>query len=151
MDHAESMERRVKTPTSWNELREPLVFGIVGISLAFVYFVVAYAGSSGMGLEPSIASGGAYLLMIPLAYFAHRIITFRSSAVHGVAFPRFVVTSCMGVALSWLIPYLASQLFAAPHWLAFLAVCVIVPALSFLVTRGWVFVGGRGTSRRGDD
>jgi len=88
--------------------------------------------------------------MIPLAYFAHRIITFRSSAVHRVAFPRFVVTSCMGVALSWVIPYLASHLFAAPPWLAFLAVCVIVPALSFVTTRAWVFVGTRRVSQSAD-
>ena len=136
--------------TSWEELREPLVFGVVGVSLALIYFVMAYAGSSGIGLQPAIASFCAYLLMIPLAYFAHRIITFRSSALHSVALPRFVVTSGMGVALSWVIPYLASKLFAAPHWLAFLAVCVIVPALSFVTTRAWVFVGTRGTSQSAD-
>jgi putative flippase GtrA len=135
---------------SWEDLRQPVVFCLVGVSLALVYFVMAYAGSSGIGLEPAIASGCAYLLMIPLAYFAHRIITFRSTAVHKVAFPRFVVTSCMGVALSWVIPYLASQLFATPHWVAFLAVCVIVPMLSFVTTRAWVFVGRRGPSQVAD-
>ena len=113
-----------------------------------IYFVMAYAGSSGIGLPPAIASFCAYLLMIPLAYFAHRVITFRSSAGHGVAFPRFVATSFLGVALSWVIPYLASELFAAPHWLAFLAVCAIVPALSFVTTRAWVFVAAPRTSHR---
>jgi hypothetical protein len=44
------------------------------------------------------------------------------------------------------IPYTALQLFAAPHWLAFLAVCVIVPTLSFLTTRAWVFVETHGAS-----
>jgi putative flippase GtrA len=131
---------------SWDGLRQPITFVLVGVSLALIYFVVAYAGSSRIGLQPAIASFYAYLLMIPLAYFAHRVITFRSSAVHSVAFPRFVVTSCIGVALSWVIPYLASQLFAAPHWLAFLAVCVIVPTLSFVTTRAWVFVGTPRTS-----
>ena len=132
--------------TSWEDLREPLVFCVIGVSLALIYFVMAYAGSSGLGIAPAIASACAYMLMIPLAYFAHRIITFRSSAVHRVAFPRFVVTSCLGVALSWVIPYTASQLFGAPHWLAFLAVCVIVPTLSFLTTRAWVFVETHGAS-----
>jgi putative flippase GtrA len=122
------------------------VFGVVGVALALTYFVMAYAGSSGLGLEPAIASGCAYLPMIPLAYFAHRVITFRSSAVHRVAFPRFVVTSCTGLALSWVIPYLASRLFDAPQWLAFLAVCVTTPALSFVMARGWVFVEARGAS-----
>jgi len=135
----------VRSPTSWQDVREPVVFGVVGVSLALIYFVMAYA-LSGIGLEPAVASGLAYTLMIPPAYFAHRIITFRSSALHRVAFPRFVVTSCMGVALSWLIPYLGSTLFAAPHWLSFLAVCVIAPTVSFLTTRAWVFIGSREAS-----
>jgi putative flippase GtrA len=131
----------MRSVTSRQDVRELVVFGVVGVSLAAIYFVLAYAGSSGLGLQPAVASGSVYMLMIPLAYFAHRIITFRSSAFHSVAFPRFVVTSCMGTALSWVIPYLGTRLFAAPHWLSFLAVCVIVPALSFLTTRAWVFVG----------
>ena len=123
--------------------RQLVVFCAVGVSLAMVYFVIAYAGSSLLGLEAATSSVAAYVLMIPLGYFAHRIITFRSSAFHKVAFPRFVVTSSMGVGLSWVIPYLASRLFAAPHWIAFLAVCVIVPTLSFVTTRAWVFVEAR--------
>ena len=139
--------RSARPLKSWEDLRQPIVFCIVGVSLALIYFVMAYAGSSAIGLEPAIASGCAYLLMIPLAYFAHRIITFRSSAAHRVAFPRFVVTSCFGVALSWVIPYLVSQILGAPHWLAFSAVCVIVPALSFVMTRAWVFAGTHAVSR----
>ena len=149
-DRPGSALSRARPFSSWEDVRQPIVFGVVGVSLALIYFVAASAGSAGLGLEPAIASGCSYLLMIPLAYFAHRIITFRSSAVHKVAFPRFVVTSCMGVALSWVIPYLASRLFAAPHWLSFLAVCVIVPTLSFVTTRAWVFVEARRTSDVGD-
>ena len=145
-DQAAGTSRPAGPFTSWEELRQPIVFCIVGVSLARIYFVVAYVGTSVIGLEPGIASVCAYVLMIPCGYFAHRIITFRSSAVHRVAFPRFVVTSCMGVALSWVIPYVASQQFGVPHWIAFLAVCVTVPALSFVTTRAWVFVETRGSS-----
>ena len=156
MARSDDFDRVAGTPrpfgrfTSSEELRQAIVFCVVGVLLALIYFVVAYAGTSGIGLKPEIASACAYLLMIPLAYFAHRIITFRSSAVHRVAFPRFVVTSCLGVALSWVIPYVASQLFAAPHWIAFLGVCVIVPTLSFVTTRAWVFVETRASSHRPD-
>ena len=149
-DRALGTSRPVGPFTSWDELRQPIVFCVVGVVLALIYFLVAYVGTSVIGLEPEVASVSAYLLMIPCGYFAHRIITFRSSAFHRVAFPRFVVTSCIGVALSWVIPYVASQLFAVPHWIAFLAVCVIVPTLSFVTTRAWVFVETRATSRSPD-
>ena len=119
------------------------VFCIVGVLLAALYFVTASVGTSGVGLEPAIASGAAYLLMIPVAYFAHRIVTFRSSELHKVAFPKFVVTSCMGLALSWVIPHLILRMFAVPHWVAFLAVGVIVPTLNFVTTRIWVFGASR--------
>jgi putative flippase GtrA len=149
-DRAAGTSRPGGAFTSWEELRQPIVFCIVGVLLALIYFVVAYVATSAIGLKPEVASVCAYVLMIPCGYFAHRIITFRSSAVHSVAFPRFLVTSCMGVALSWVIPYVASQLFAVPHWVAFLAVCAIVPALSFVTTRAWVFVEARGSSHSTD-
>jgi putative flippase GtrA len=139
LDRVSDTPRPFRRFTSWKDLRQPIVFCVVGVTLALIYFVVAYTAMSAVGLDPEIASVCSYLLMIPFGYFAHRIITFRSSAVHRVAFPRFVVTSGMGVALSWVIPYLASHLFAAPHWISFLGVCVIVPALSFVTTRAWVF------------
>jgi putative flippase GtrA len=128
--------------------RQLVVFCAVGVSLAMVYFVIAYAGSSWLGLEAATSSVAAYVLMIPLGYFAHRIITFRSSAFHKVAFPRFVVTQCIAVALSWAIPNAASRLFAAPRWVAFLAVCVVVPMVSFVTARAWVFVESRDTAQR---
>jgi putative flippase GtrA len=127
-------------------VRQLIVFCAVGVSLAMLYFVIASAGSSALGLDAAISSVAAYVLLVPFGYFAHRIITFRSSAFHKVAFPRFVAMQCMGVALSWLIPIAATRLFAAPRWLAFLAVCVIVPMLSFVTARAWVFVGGRDTA-----
>jgi putative flippase GtrA len=127
-------------------VRQLIVFCLVGALLAGLYFVFATVESSIFGIEPATASGIAYLLMIPVAYFSHRMVTFRSSALHRIAFPRFVVTSCVGVALSWLIPRVASQVFALPHWLAFVAVIMVVPLLNFVTTRVWVFVGSHGAS-----
>jgi hypothetical protein len=49
----------------------------------------------------------------------------------------------MGLALSWLIPYLLLRMFAVPHWFAFLAVGVAVPTLNFVATRIWVFGASR--------
>jgi len=60
-----------------------------------VYFVIAYAASSSLGLDAAVSSVAAYVLMIPLGYFAHRILTLlvgvsqsrvpaiRGDAVHG--------------------------------------------------------------------
>jgi putative flippase GtrA len=140
--------RGTRSFTTRRDVRQLIVFCAVGVALAAVYFVVACALSSGLGLKVAMASVTAYVLMIPLGYFAHRIITFRSSAFHKVAFPRFVVTQCLAVALSWLIPNAASGLFAAPRWLAFLAVCVVVPLVSFAAARAWVFVGSRDSPSR---
>jgi putative flippase GtrA len=119
------------------------VFCLVGVLLAVLYFIAASVGTSALGIEPPIASGAAYSLMIPVAYFAHRLVTFRSAALHKVAFPRFVLTSCMGLALSWAIPHFLMRMFAIPHWFAFLAVGVIVPSLNFVTTRFWVFEASR--------
>ena len=116
---------------TWQELREPIVFGIVGASLALVYFAIAYFGAAVIGAEAQVASAAAYLILIPVGYYAHRVVTFRSKSRHMVALPRFIASTCGGIALSWLVPYVAVRMFDAPQWMAFLAVCVVVPATSF--------------------
>jgi putative flippase GtrA len=122
---------------------QPFVFVIVGAALAAVYFIIANVASAVVGLAPQRASGSAYLLMIPLAYYAHRKITFRATGLHRVALPRFVTTSFIGLFVSWAVPYVAVRLLAAPHWAAFLAVCIFVPIVSFTLMRFWVFVALR--------
>jgi putative flippase GtrA len=128
-------------------VRQSLVFGVVGAALAGVYFVLAYAGSTILHLAPQIASGLTYVLMIPPAYYAHRMITFQSEGAHGVALPRFVVTSTIGTVLSYAVPYWAVRAFSAPYWVAFLMVCAVVPAFSFVAMRLWVFAVEHTTSR----
>ena len=123
-------------------VRQSLVFGVVGAVLAGVYFVLAYAGSAILDLAPQVASGLTYILLIPPAYYAHRMITFQSDGAHRVALPRFVVTSTIGTVLSYAVPYWAVREFGAPDWLTFLMVCVVVPAFSFVAMRLWVFAVG---------
>jgi len=125
---------------TWQELREPIVFGIVGASLALVYFAIAYFGAAVIGAEAQVASAAAYLILIPVGYYAHRVVTFRSKSRHMVALPRFIASTCGGIALSWVVPYMAVRMFDAPQWMAFLAVCVVIPATSFALLRMWVFV-----------
>lgn len=120
-----------------------VVFCVVGAALTAVYFVVANVGSVMLGLAPQSASGGAYLATIPLGYFAHRRITFRSARTHSIAVPRFVAASFVGVLIAWVVPYVAVHAFAVPHWAAYLAVSVLAPAISFVLMRFWVFAALR--------
>lgn len=122
------------------EFRRLFIFCVVGATLAVIYFFVAYAISSFGSLRPPVASGLAYFSMIPIAYLLHRVFTFQSKGQHKSALPRFVATSIIGFALSLLIPYLAVSALDSPAWLAYLAVCVIVPAFNFASMRIWVFV-----------
>jgi putative flippase GtrA len=142
-----SISRIIVRALSYATVRQSLVFGVVGAVLAGVYFVVAYAGSTILHLEPEIASGLTYVLMIPPAYYAHRLITFQSEGLHRVALPRFVVTSFIGTVLSYAVPYWAVRRLGVPDWVTFLMVCVVVPAFSFVAMRLWVFAVGHAPSR----
>lgn len=124
---------------SWSTVQQTIVFCVVGVLLAVIYFVLAHAVSAIMGLEPQTASGFAYLIMIPIAYYAHRIVTFRFKGSHRVALVRFTVTAVIGVLLSYWVPYFAVRLFAVSESSAYLATCIVVPALNFFLMRVWVF------------
>ena len=66
------------------DLREKFAFVIVGGFCAACYLSLAWVLHY-LGLSPAASSAGAYVLCLPLGYFGHRSITFRSARRHGRA------------------------------------------------------------------
>jgi putative flippase GtrA len=111
-------------------------FGAVGICATLTSYLVALLAAS--LVSPFLANGLGYLGGVGVSYFGHRRFTFRSTRRHASAFPRFAVASLCGLAASYaaLAVALARGL---PTWTALLVSVGVVPLVSFLVMRAWVF------------
>ena len=88
------------------------------------------------------ASAG-YAFALPFSYLGHKLFTFRSRGAHHDELPRFVVAAIIGLSISASVPELAVRQWHAPPWVGYLAACVAVPVLNYMVLWLWVFAHRR--------
>lgn len=104
-------------------------------AMAYIFVCVLLVN---FGFSPGVASIAGYLLVIPPAYFGQKIMTFRSSAWHRVAFPKYLALQILGnIAGYFLSEHLARA--GAPLWAAFGTVAVMVAGTNFLAMKYWAF------------
>jgi len=120
------------------DARTFLTFLAVGISGALSYVALSFTLSKA-GLQAHIASPLAYASLIAPVYLLQRNLTFRSKERHLSSFPKYFVTQMGAVFLSTAIPYYASGLGDLPALIAFIAVAISVPMLTFIIMLLWTF------------
>jgi putative flippase GtrA len=120
-----------------NVLPEISRFASIGVVATAIYLVVSTALISWSDLPPEISSVVAYLCGMAVSFFGQGLYTFRVSA-SGARFARFCVLSIMGLALSFAAVRLAALAGASPLWGA-AATSILVPILSYVVMKAWVF------------
>lgn len=121
---------------------EPTVllrFVIVGSLTAAIYFTVLILLSWGTNLSNSLSGAIAFIFAIIPNYFLQKRATFRSSASHGSALPKYLAIVIGGLTINIAI------LGIGVDWLAinlFLTHAVAVASMilwNFALMRCWVF------------
>jgi putative flippase GtrA len=119
-------------------------FGLTGLTTTHVYFFLTNAFVLLLGMPPAVASVCAYLLSIGISYLLQSRFTFRVNSDSVDQVVRFVVTSLAGLAVSWGVMAFTLVVLEWPYLSGALLVCVLIPAINFLVFRGWVFAMSEG-------
>jgi putative flippase GtrA len=114
-------------------------FTIVGLAAMAAYAAIVTALTFA-GMRPAwLASGLAYALAAIWSYVGHRRFSFRSDAPHRRAGPRFVLVTAVGQGLAILIPALMTDLTGYPPIVSTAVVCLVCPAVSFILNSAFVF------------
>lgn len=112
-------------------------FGIVGILATLTYLIVSNLLIF-MGMVPTVASITAYLAGMIVSFLGQSKFTFKMARTQRHQFVRFCVLSLMGLLISYLT-VVAASVANAPPVLGTIATAALVPALSFVVMKLWVF------------
>lgn len=118
-------------------------FAGVGALSSLVYVLAVALYVELLGIEPGWASALAYVTAIPVSFFGHRKVTFRSDASLLPELLRFLLIHATNIAISvggmaWAVNWLG-----ASYWVGSLIAVVLVPLSTFIIMDLWVF------SRRG--
>ncbi len=133
-----SLAERVRRAASSGQLREIILFLIIGGTSAFLYTGLNVLFTQA-GLRPSLSILVTLLILVPPTYLAQRRFTFRSDRTHVSAFPRYVGAQLAGNALALIAAELFPSAIRANPLAAFLLIAVLVAMTNYGVLKFWAF------------
>lgn len=124
--------------------RELLWFGAVGVLAMLVHFSIVSWVLVPAGISPLVANCLGFLLAFQVSYWGHRLKTFQAHQIpHLIALPRFFMVASFGFALNEFLYFLLLQFTALDYRSALVIVLFAVAALTYVLSRLWVFQRGR--------
>lgn len=118
-------------------------YGIVGCSVTIVYVALTSLIIETTAWSALKASITGFVLTIPFAYFAHRLVTFASTEAYVQQMVRFVITMIVAFIISSVSMLAIVHLYKAHYGYALLVTTVLVPSLNYFVLSAWVFKDSR--------
>ncbi len=119
--------------------RRLLKYVVIGAAITLAYFALTNAAVSFGGIGAKTASVGVYLVMLPIAFVAHRRITFASRGQMLFEWVRFCSVNAANLLIVFEVSAIAVDRYALPPWIAFLIISVFIPIVNFVAFQMWVF------------
>jgi len=141
------MRRLPEAPRRHHKLRrQVLSFALIGIVATLTHASIVLLLVEGRVLGPFAANMIAFSTALFVTYVGNHRWTFGLTGAHQRHFPRFVVIALLGLALNQGIVYLVVDVLTWDYRIGLALVVSVVPAITFLLNRGWAFSRGRGAS-----
>lgn len=122
-----------------------LKFVMSGASTALLFLVLCFAFTKA-GADPFAASLAAYALAFVVGYALQRWWTFDARHRHGRALPRYAVLQVGCALLSGVVSRVGADRFGLSPLPMATVTAGVAGAVSFVVSRYWVFPHGRSDS-----
>ncbi len=118
-------------------------FTLVGAAATCTHYIVAYV----FALQISVYSANmaGYLCAVVVSYIGHQRYSFqlqKQEISHKQQLPRFILGSLGGLALSYLVLTIMTDVLHTPDFLSLAAAVGLVPAYTFLINKLYVFQSG---------
>lgn len=118
-------------------------FAVVGLAATATHVVVALALAEAAGVTPFLANLCAFAVALGVSYAGNHAWTFAATGRHGRHFPRFVAVAVPALLLNQVIVYVTVERWDLDFRIALVIVVLVVPVLSLILNRFWVFAGVR--------
>lgn len=122
---------------------EVMRFIVVGGVAAFVHVTIALTLAANSAWREELINIIGFLCGATVSYIGHSQYTFGVNSEHSFQVPRFAVLSALGLLTSTFITWLVCTYFDGPIILAMALVVVIIPMITFVGMKLWVFAVSR--------
>ncbi len=115
-------------------------FGIIGLIATAVHFAILTLGVEHLSVPPTPATGLAFICALSITYLGQSLWVFHERSHHGPAqMMRFAVSLTIGLLANMATMAACVHVLGLGYRTGFVLGLVVVPALSFVINRFWVF------------
>lgn len=114
-------------------------FGLVGVAATLFHGVALFCWVELVGLNPVVSNALAFSTAFLVSYLGHYHWTFGSSAGHISSMSKFLLTALAGFFANIAIMALVTEKLALNYWIGFAIIVLTIPALTYVISRCWVF------------
>jgi putative flippase GtrA len=132
------------TRVAWRSFRRMLRYGCVGVAISLLYSLAVIACMQAPQLmTPTTASVLAFIVTLPVAYLAHRRITFSDRPYDTRQPLRFAFSTSTSFIVAVGGMYLITEVAGRNYLFGIAWNWLIIPVTNFLTYMFWVFRGAR--------
>ena len=124
-----------------HEIGRLVRYGLVGAATTVVFYSATIGAVELAGVRPVAASLLAQVVTIGVAYYGHALISFQVEPKPGYLL-RFVIITAITMAANWGGTQLITGYLSQSYLASMIVVSVLVPTVSYLCNRFWVFTPG---------
>lgn len=124
---------------TWGEV---LRFAIVGVSATITHFLALTFAVEVGRIPAAIANGIAFALAVFVTYIGQSYWVFRRPVHDVTRLKKFLITAIGGLIANVCIMLLVVNVLSLPYRIGFGIALLVVPALSFVISKTWVFADG---------
>ena len=114
-------------------------FCIVGVATAILQICLLYAAVALAGLDPTLGSCLAFIIVVIFNYLMHYNWTFAEPAPHTKTLSRYLFMILAGFLINGLVMYLGASHFGMYYLLIQALAIGLVVSCNFFVSLLWVF------------
>lgn len=116
-------------------------FGVIGVTAAVVNTVVVVIGVEWLHWHPLLANILAFAIAYQVSFFGHQYWTFRRVAADSAAtsWIKFLAVAVFSFGLNESLYALFLTIFHLQYVLALILVIVLVPPVTFVLSKLWAF------------
>ncbi len=121
-------------------------FAIAGGLSTLLYMIFAFTLGAVFSMKFIYIHVAAFALAVPFSYFLQSGFTFQYKGSHKKSSWRFLMTTLTAFIVTTLVSFVLVDIWGMPQWIGIVTVAFIVPIISFISMRYWVFVDTRQTT-----
>jgi putative flippase GtrA len=122
-------------------------FGVTGLVSALTYALFTLVLEKTGLVGPIVATAIGYAFAATISYLGHLHFSFAVEPNHRVYLVRFALTVVVTFAIAMACTWLFTRYWSYSFYAAIAAATVLIPIISYLCQRLWVFLPGLRTQR----